>query len=116
MQRLLRRPALPVDGHARHALRQLRGQRRHAADAAALLSGLQHAAHDHVFDQRRVGVAALEQPVDHQGGQVHWMPARESTTAFAACRAGGSDDVSFSHDALPWSWSARYTFFDRTIP
>src|SRR5678815_5460789 len=104
MQRLLRRTALPVDGHARHARRQLRGQRRHAADAAALLSGLEHAAHDHVFHQRWISVAALEQRVDDLRGQVDRVPARKPAAAFAACRPGGRDDISFCHD----------TFFYRT--
>ena len=49
-------------------------------------------------------LAALEQRVDDLRGQVDRMPARKPATAFAACRAGGGDDISFSHD----------TFFYRT--
>jgi len=101
VQRLLRRAALAVDGHAGHLQRQLRGQCGHAADAAALLAGLQHAAHDHVFHQCRVSTAALEQRVDHLRRQIHRMPARDTPPALATRGARGGDDISFSHDAIP---------------
>jgi hypothetical protein len=85
-----------------------RGQHRHAADAAALLAGLQHAAHDHVLDQRRVGAAAVDQCVEHLCRQIHRMPTGHTPALAAAGSAGGGDDISFSHDAFPFEESRSF--------
>jgi tetratricopeptide (TPR) repeat protein len=102
LQRLLRRAALAVDRHARARLGQLRRQHRHAADAARLLAGLQHAAHDHVVDQRGVGAAAFEQCVQDLCGQVDRVPAGQFAATLSACGSCGGDDISFGHDVAPW--------------
>jgi len=42
-------------------------------------------------------VAALEQRVDDLRGKVDRVPARKSTTPFAAGGTGGRNDISFCH-------------------
>ena len=97
MQRLLRRAALPVDRGAGHAFRQLRGHDGVARDVVGLLAGLHHAAHDDVFDLRGIGAGALDQRVQHGGGEIGRMPAGEASSLAAAGGACGGDDISLGH-------------------
>ena len=97
MQRLLRGAALPVDRGAGHALRQFRGHDGVAGDVVGLLAGLHHAAHDHVLDLRGIGARALDQRIQHDGGEIGRMPASETPSLAAAGGAGGGDDISLGH-------------------
>ena len=101
VQRLLRRAALPVDARARHALRQLRSEDGVARDVAGLLADLADAAHDHVVDQRRVGVRALHQCIENLAGEIGRMPVGQPAGFAARGRAHGRDDVGSAHENSP---------------
>ena len=102
MQRLLRRAALPVDRGGGHALRQLRGHHGVARDVVGLLAGLHHAAHDHVFDLGGIGAGAIDQRIQHGGGEIGRMPAGETSPLAAARGARGGDDIGLGHVCSPW--------------
>ena len=67
-----------------------------------LLAGLADAAEDHVLDQRRVAVGARDQRVEHLGGEVGRVPARQFAVAAAAGGAGGGNDEGFGHGGVSW--------------
>ncbi|MCY1220328.1 hypothetical protein D9M72_323380 [compost metagenome] len=91
MQRLLRGAALAINRGSRHGLGQAGSQHR----VAGLLASLADAAQDHVFDQDRIRAAARDQRIEHLGGEVDRMPAREAAAAAASGPAGrGNDEAS----------------------
>jgi len=100
VQRLLRGAALTVDRGARHALRQLRGHDRVARDVVGLLTDLHHAAHDHVLDQSGIDPGAIDQLVQHLGGEIGRMPAGEAAPLAPARGPRGGDDISLGHFGL----------------
>ena len=55
------------------------------------------AAHDHVVDERRIEVVALDERAQRVRGQVDRMPAREHAVAPAERRADRVDDHGVSH-------------------
>ena len=100
MQRLLRGAALAIHRNAGNMLRQPRGEHRAARDVLRLLAGLNDAAHDDVFDQRRVRTRAGDEIVEHDAGEIGGMPAADAAVAFAARRAGRCDDIGLTHAEL----------------
>jgi hypothetical protein len=97
MQRLLRRAALAVDGRARHAFGKLRSEDGITRNVGGLLAGLVDAAHDHVFDQRRVGAGSFDQGIEYDAGEIGWMPPGQSSAFAASGRTGGGYDICFCH-------------------
>ena len=95
--RLLRRAALAVDGGGGHRLGQAGGEHGVAADVQALVADLHDAAHDHVVDEGGVEVVALDERLEHLGGEVGGVPARELPVALAAGGADGVDDDCGGH-------------------
>ena len=79
---LLRRAALAVDGGADRRLGEAGRERRVAADVERLVADLHDAAHDHVVDQRRVEVVALDERAQRVRGEVDGVACRR------ACRCG----------------------------
>jgi len=67
---LLRRPALPVDGHAGHALGPAGGKHGRTPDVEGLLPGLGHAAPDDVVDDYRVEARPPDDRPQHMGGEI----------------------------------------------
>ena len=61
---LLRGPTLSVNGHCRHALRQVGGQDRGATDLIGLLACLGDATDDHVFNRAGIYLAVLNNGVE----------------------------------------------------
>ena len=86
--RLLRRAALAVDRGGRDRLGEAGGEHGVAADVEALVADLHDAAHDHVVDQRGVEVVALDERLEHLGGEVGRVPARQLPVALARRRCG----------------------------
>ncbi|GAB4697760.1 hypothetical protein MOKP118_11840 [Mycobacterium avium subsp. hominissuis] len=80
---LLARPALPVDGHARHGLGPAGGQQRGAADVEGLFAGLHDAAPDDVVDDARVDAGLVDQAVEHLRGKLGRMHPRQPAVALA---------------------------------
>ena len=91
------RPALPIDGGARHVLGPAGGQHGIAADVGGLLAHLHDAAHDDVVDERRVEAGAVDQCLHRLGGQVDRMPVLQLAVATAERRADGIDDDCGGH-------------------
>ena len=100
---LLRRPALPVDGGARHRLGEARSQGRVAGDVETLGPGLHDAAHDHVLDQRGVEVVALDESLQGLGREVNGVPVLQLPVALASGGADGVDDHGSRHGPAPWA-------------
>ena len=67
---LLRRAALPVDGHARDVVGQAGHQPRRPRDVAGLRADRVAAAHHHVVDRARVDAGALDQRGQHVRAEV----------------------------------------------
>jgi hypothetical protein len=103
VQRLLRRPALPVDGGAGHGVGIAGREQRVAAEVQRLLADLRHAPHDHVVDHAGVEVVAHHQRGEHVGGEVHRVPTAELPVAAAERCADGVDDDGGRHARLPHS-------------
>ena len=97
---LLGGAALPVDRRARHRLRPAGGEHRVAADVERLLADLADAAPEHVVDHGRVEPGALDQGVEHGGGEVDgWTPDNPPPRLPDRRPDGGTDD-GIPHGAL----------------
>ena len=92
---LLRRAALPVDGHAGHLLGQPGRQPGGAGDVARLRADGVDAAEDHVVDGGGIDPGALDQRADHVRAEVGRMGAGEPAAAPADRRTDRVDDVRF---------------------
>ena len=97
VQRLLGRPALPVDRRAGHRVGEPGRERGVAADVERLVADLHDAAHDHVVDERRIEIVAFDERAQRVRGQVDRMPAREHAVAPAERRPDRVDDHRVSH-------------------
>ncbi len=98
---LLRRAALAVHGRGGHRLREPCGEHRVAADVEGLAAHLHDAAHDHIVDQSRIELVALNELLEDLAGEVGGVPARELSVAPTASGADGVDDDSGSHGGAP---------------
>ena len=92
MRRLLRRAALAVDAGADDRLGKASRKGGVAADVQALLARLHDATHDHVLDQRRVEVVALDQGTERLRREVDRMPVLQLPVALPSRGADGIDD------------------------
>ena len=85
------RAAQAVHGSAGHLDRQAGQQARHARDVAIVLTGLVHAAIDHVVDRAPVDIGiALHQRLDRMGGEI---VDPHGTQAAVVAADGGADCV-----------------------
>ena len=82
---------------AGHRLGEAGGQHGVAADVERLLADLHDAAHDHVVDQGRVEVVALDQGLQGLGAQVGGVPVAELPVALAPGGADCVDDDGVGH-------------------
>ncbi len=89
---LLTAAALTVDGGARHGFGKPGSQCSGAGDVEGLLTGLRHAARDHVVDQRGVEIVASEKGAEGLGEKVCGVHAGECTARLAA-PGSGADGV-----------------------
>ena len=105
LQRLLGRPALPVDRHRRNAIRQPRRQHRMPANLEALLPRLRHAAHHHIVHRQRINPGPLHQRAQHLPGHIRRMPAGQLAAPAATRRAQGLNDIGFGHLISPHQWA-----------
>ena len=87
---------------AGHRLGPAGGEDGVAADVDALLADLHDAAHDHVVDESGIEVVALDERLEHLGGQVGGMPAAELPVALATGGADGIDDDGIGHGDLAY--------------
>ena len=108
MQRLLRGAALAVNAGARHRFGQARRHHRVACDIARLLPELRHAAHDDVFDQRRIGTGTVDQCIEHLASKIGRMPITQQATAATPGSTGGGNDIGFMHGRSP-KWRHNFT-------
>src|SRR5690606_31286195 len=99
---LLRRAALAVHGGGRHGLGEAGGEDGVAADVEALVADLHDTAHDHVLDEGRIEVVALDERLQDLPGQVGGVPAGELSVALAAGGADGVDDDGGGHGRVSW--------------
>src|ERR1700758_2346326 len=97
---LLTGPALPVDGHARDALRPARRQHRGAADVERLLAGLHDAAPDDIVHDRGVDTGALAEAVEYLCRQLARVHPGQAAVALADRRPYRFDDNGFRHELL----------------
>ena len=95
VQRLLRRSALAVDRHRRHAVGQRRGEHDVAAEREGLLADLADAADDDVVDRRRIDPGLGDDRVEHRRAEIGGVDAGETAIAAAAGGAAGRDDIGF---------------------
>ena len=93
VHRLLRRAALPVDGHAGHVVGQPGHQPRRAGDVAGLRADRVAAAEDHVVDGARVDAGTAHQRGQRVRGEVGGVHRGERAAALADRGADGVDDV-----------------------
>lgn len=108
MDRLLRRAALAVDRHRRHALGKFRGQDGVPGEGEGLLAGLGDAPEDDVLDRGGVESVALHQRVEHVGAEVGGMGAGEAAIATPTGRAHRIDDIGLRHDVqVSWNVGRR---------
>ena len=84
--RLLRRAALAVDGGGRHRLGPAGAEHGVAADVQALGAHLHDATHDHVVDQGRVEVVALD--AGRRGSRRRGRPGASPRACRCACPRG----------------------------
>ena len=106
VDRLLRGAALPVDGHAWHVLRQAGRQPGVPRDVNRLRADLRDAAHDHIFDRRRVDPGACDQFPQHVRCEVGGVDRREATVPLANGASNRPDDVCLRHDATSMTHAA----------
>ena len=99
MHGLLRRPALAVDGHAGHGLRQPSRQPRVPGDVDGLRADLGNAAHDDVFDRGRIDARPSDQLAQHVCREVYRVDRRKATVPLADGASDRPDDVCLRHDA-----------------
>ncbi len=98
VDRLLGRPALPIDRGAGHGLWEAGGQGRVAGDVHGLLAHGHGAPHDDVLHQARIQVVAPEEGGQGLGGQVGGVPPGEAPTPAADRGAHGVDDHGGGHE------------------
>ena len=103
MDGLLRRPALPVDGHRRHRARQVRGENRITSEMQPLLARLADASHDHVVHGLGRDTGPRNDVIQYGSGQIDRMPSADPTVAPTARRPRCGDDICFSHDVPPYN-------------
>src|SRR5580704_6773625 len=99
MDGLLRRPALTVDGHPRHGLRQAGRQPGVPGDVNGLGAHLGDAAHDHIFDRGRIDTRPRDQLAQYMGREVYRVNRRKATVPLADGATDRPDDVCLRHDA-----------------
>ena len=97
MDRLLGRPALPVNRHCRHAFRQARGHHRIAPEMHPLLTHLADTAHDHVIHRVRRHASARHHVIQHDRGQIDRVPATYAAITSASGGAGCGNNISLRH-------------------
>ncbi len=100
VERLLAAAALAVDAGAGDAFGQARRQDGIARDIARLLRELADAAHDDVLDQRRVGVSAVDERIQHLPREIGGMPPGQPSAAAASRSTRGGDDIGGFHGTL----------------
>src|SRR5699024_3547358 len=105
-------PALAVDGGGRHRFRKARRQHGRAGDVQRLLPGLADAAAEHVVDQLRVQVIALDEGAQHLRQQLHRMGVGQGTARLAPPRGQtyDIDDHGIGHD-IPFPSGTRRLFY-----
>ena len=101
VHRLLRGPALAIDGDARNVLRQATGEPRRPRDAARLRADGVQAAHHDVLDGARVHRRALHQGRERVGAQVRGVHLGQPALAPAHGAPNRSDDVCLAHGFSP---------------
>src|SRR5262249_22086920 len=105
-ERLLRGPALRVDGRARHAAVQPGREPGGTGHVARLRADLVDAAADHLADERRVDTGPGDQGGQHVAEQVRRQVAGEAALALGDRRTYGLRDDDLGHD--PPSTRAYY--------
>ena len=101
MDRLLRRPALTVDGGGRHPPRETRRDPGVARDVGALLAPLGDAPTDDIVDDRGVDIVALEQVLQRVAEQVGRVPVGQRALALSERSADRVDDDGFANLGHP---------------
>ena len=97
---LLRRTALAVDRGADRRLGETGGERGVAADVEALVADLHHAAHDHVFDEGGIDVVAVDERLQHVGGEVDGVDVLQLAVAASERGTDCVDDDGSGHGGL----------------
>src|SRR5690606_15608688 len=97
VQRLLARAALAIDRGGGHRLGPPGGEHGVATDVQRLLADLHHATHDDVVDERRVEIVALDERLEHVGGEVGGVPVLEASVAPSTGGPYGVDDHGVGH-------------------
>ena len=101
VHRLLRRPALPVHGGARHMLRQASHHPRGSRDVAGQRAHGIDATVDHIIHGARVDARTVHERAQRVGTEVRRVNARQRTLLLADRRADRVDDIGFSHYCFP---------------
>ena len=68
-----------------------------------LLAGLADTAHDDVLDIHGIDARAVDQRIEHSGGEIGRMPARQPAAFASAGGARGGDDIGLDHERSPFS-------------
>ncbi|MNM91164.1 hypothetical protein D3C81_1034570 [compost metagenome] len=90
------RGAHPVQGHARHAVRQTAGVGTKPADVVGLGALLDRRAHDHILDVSRLDAGALDHRAHHMSAQHRGLGIVERSAKRLGQRGtGGGDDDDF---------------------
>ena len=100
MDRLLGRPALPVDGDAGHALRQAGRQPGVPGDVEGLRADLRNAPHDHVVDRGGVDPGPVHQPAQGMGTEVDRVDPGQGSVPLADRGAHRTGYERFRHHGL----------------
>src|SRR5437660_1725823 len=101
MDRLLRRPALPVDRDAGHALRQAGRQPGVPGDVEGLRADLRDAAHDHVVYRGGIDADAIHQGPQGMCPEVDRMDPGQGAVPLADRGAYRTGYERFSHHGPP---------------
>ena len=99
LQRLLGRSAFAVQRHGGDAFGEARRQHRLPPDIARLLADLDHAAREHVVDQRRIDPGSGDQRLEHLRIEIDRMQAIQHAArpATAERRSHAIDDDGAPH-------------------
>jgi hypothetical protein len=97
MDRLLGRPALPVDGDAGHALGQSGRQPGIPGDVEGLRADLRDAPHDHVIDCGRIDSGAVDQRAQGVRPEIDRVDSGQGSVPPADRGAHRADDERFRH-------------------
>ncbi len=115
MRGLLRRATLTVDGRADGGLGEARGERGVARHVHTLFAHLHDAPHDHVLDERRVEVVALDERAQHVRGEVDGVDALELAVAASEGGTDRVDDDGGGHGGLQnWNVPAKLEWEGKT--